>query len=257
MTVPHSIDPRLLMHAALDGELDDTSADAFKREIADSPILAVEYEKLVTLRETVRRNLRKEPAPAGLALRIKAMSPPAPVVEPRGFSRRAPSSWLAYAASIVIAAGLASSATFVALAPQRPNVESTIVAAHMRGLLATSPVDVVSTDRHTVKPWFDARLAISPPVVDLSAEGFDLVGGRADVIATAPAPTLVYRHRQHLISVTAIPTTRSIDARAAGSIAGYKIATWRDADFTYWATSDIEQQDLDAFVAAFQRASRG
>ena len=83
-----------------------------------------------------------------------------------------------------------------------------LVDDHRRALLAREAIDIASSDRHTVKPWFDARLAVSPPVVDLAAQGFALVGGRADVVEGLPAPTLVYRLREHLISLTALPAER-------------------------------------------------
>ena len=99
----------------------------------------------------------------------------------------------------------------------------------MRALMASQPTDISSSDRHTVKPWFNSRIAQAPRVVDLTAQGFPLVGGRIDVIGRRPAPTLVYRHRQHLISITALPVSEGAQApRVPRTIEGYGILRWID-----------------------------
>jgi anti-sigma factor RsiW len=92
-------------------------------------------------------------------------------------------------------------------------------------------------------------------VVDLSVQGFPLVGGRVDVVGTTPVPTLVFRHRQHLISLTAVPA--SPPARPVPrQIDGYRLLTWSGDGVTYWAVSDLEAADLEAFRQAFRAAAR-
>ena len=121
--------------------------------------------------------------------------------------------------------------------------------------MAPQPTDVVSSDRHTVKPWFNGRIPEAPRVVDLATEGFPLVGGRIDVIGRVPVPTLVYRHRQHLISLSAVPAGRNAGV-APRAIAGYNILTWTENGITYWAVSDLAASDLDKFAKAFREAER-
>jgi anti-sigma factor RsiW len=105
-----------------------------------------------------------------------------------------------------VTAFVVSSATSMLLAPSRFNlVRGSIVDAHLRALMASQPIDVASSDQHTVKPWFNGRIPQAPRVVDLAKEEFPLVGGRIDVIAENPVPSLVYAHRKHLISLTAVP----------------------------------------------------
>src|SRR5690349_6380408 len=92
-------------------------------------------------------------------------------------------SWRAMAASIAVAAVVSSSATWMLARPSPADtVTEAVVAAHLRGLMAAQPTDVASSDRHTVKPWFDGKIPQAPRVVDLSQEGFRLVGGRVDVV---------------------------------------------------------------------------
>ena len=131
-----------------------------------------------------------------------------------------------------------------------------IASGHRRSLLATSPVDVVSSDRHTVKPWLDARLGLSPPAPDLAKDGFTLVGGRVEVIDDRPVPALVYRHNEHLITLVAQPREGgpAIDPVDL-SAGGFFLVKWSDDAYSYWAISDMERPELDNFVARFRAAA--
>jgi anti-sigma factor RsiW len=129
-----------------------------------------------------------------------------------------------------------------------------IVASHVRALMAPQPFDVASSDRHTVKPWFNGRIADAPRVVDLADQGFPLVGGRVDVIGRAPVATLVYRHRQHLISLSAVPGGQAI-AATPKDIGGYNLLSWSENGTAYSAVSDLAAADLETFAKAFRAAS--
>jgi len=242
-------DPRLLIHAYLDGELDPAHALEIERQLADDPALAAERERVEALRRAIAEQLPREGAPPGLARRIEAAIGLRPVSAPARSSSRP--SWRALAASVAVAAFLGSSATWLALSPGPADADR-VVANHMRALMATQPVDVGSSDRHTVKPWFNGRIPEAPRVVDLAGAGFPLVGGRIDVVGRAPVATLVYRHRQHLISLSEVPG-RTI-AAPERQIAGYNIVSWTDDGVAYWAVSDVAAADLDAFAKAFRAA---
>ena len=119
--------------------------------------------------------------------------------------------------------------------------------------MAPQPIDVASSDRHTVKPWFNGRIPAAPRVVDLATDGFALVGGRLDVVGRAPVPTLVYRYRLHLISLTAIPDGAALAAApAARAVDGYNLVHWRDEGVSYWAVSDLAYAELDEFARLFR-----
>ena len=130
----------------------------------------------------------------------------------------------------------------------------TLVSDHIRALMAPQPTDVVSSDRHTVKPWFNGRIPKSPRVVDLAKEDFPLVGGRLDVVSQTPVPTLVYRHDKHLISLTEMSCRGSLWTwlRTPHSINGYNVVHWTENGVSYWAISDLAAAKLEDFARLFR-----
>lgn len=253
-------DDILLLHAALDGELDAAGMLEVESRVAENAALAREYAALRGLRSLVAREIGKPAAPPELRRRIAAMAASTSVGSSPADS--APP-WRAMAASALIAAALASASTYLALHPagQETGVASAsladaLLADHKRGLLSGQPVDVASSDRHTVKPWFAARFALAPQVADLAAEGFPLAGGRIDVVAGAPAATLVYRHNEHLISLTELPA-HGPAPEPTQTVAGYHILGWRDGAVDFWAVSDVDPAELAHFRQALEAALRG
>jgi len=242
------VDPRLIMQAALDGELDAAGQISFERKLADDPVLATEYERLAALRQTLRTKFSREPAPGALRARLGALAGPA-AADRAGLTRRGA---IRMAAAMMIGIGIGGGATYWALSRRETGVVDALVAGHRRALLAEAPVDIASNDRHNVRPWFDARIAISPPAPDLTARGYPLVGGRVDVVGGAPAPTLVYRIREHFVSVTALPAA-SASTRDA-PVDGFHVLAWQGAGFTFWAVTDADLSELENFAAAFKAA---
>jgi anti-sigma factor RsiW len=237
---------RLLLNAYIDGELDPAHALEFERKLADNPALAAERTRIEALRSAVRERLPRDAASPMLRRRVVALTRPQP------FAANWGKRWGAMAASIAVAFIAGSAATFVALGPaSREPVPELLVASHMRGLMASQMIDVASSDRHTVKPWFNGKLPQSPRVVDLTAQGFPLVGGRIDVIGLTPAPTLVYRARQHVISLTALPASAHADGPIR-PLDGYNVVEWTDGELTYWAVSDLAAPELETFAKAFR-----
>jgi len=163
-------------------------------------------------------------------------------------------SWRALAASIVVTAILAGSSTSILLSPSRSDlVQDGVIDAHIRSLMASQPIDVASSDRHTVKPWFNGRIPEAPRVVDLAKQDFPLVGGRIDVVGEVPVPTLVYRHAKHIISVTAVPASgRGNSAPVLIAVNGYNMDRWVEDRVTYWAVSDVAPADLEKFAELFR-----
>jgi anti-sigma factor RsiW len=266
MTAAMDEDSRLLLHAYVDGELDPAHALEVERQLSADAGLAAERDRIEALRRLIQERLPRETAPPGLAARVEAAIGRAPPSQLGPSGKRLSSfgsSWRALAASFVTAAFLASGTTWLVLRPNlsEPSLSPAqemadmVVASHIRSLMAPQPADVASSDRHTVKPWFNGKVIEAPRVVDLGNEGFPLVGGRIDVIGRVPVPALVYRHRQHVISLLAVPAG---DVRGAvperRAIAGYNILTWTQNGVVYWAVSDVAAADLEKFATAFRNA---
>jgi anti-sigma factor RsiW len=237
---------RLLLNAYIDGELDPAHVLEFERRLAEDSALANERRRIEALRDAMRERLPRETASPALRRRVAALA------RPRPFAINWRAGWAPIAASAATAFAAGSLATFVAIGPVgREPIPELLVASHLRALMATQTVDVASSDRHTVKPWFNGKLPQSPRVVDLAAQGFPLVGGRIDVIGLTPVPTLVYRARLHVISVTALPQS----ARASAPhqpIDGYNLVEWTDGQLAYWAVSDLAPPELENFAKAFR-----
>ncbi len=214
---------------------------ALERRFVSEPELRSRYESILSLRRLIR-SIPDDDVPTE-RLRTKAISAiDQPDIGPRN-------SWRALAAAALIGAVISGASVFYALRQNESNeVASFAVANHIRSLLATQPFDIASSDRHTIKPWFTTKLPESPPVADLSGDGFSLIGGRVDVVVRDPAPTAVYKHGPHQISLTALRGARNITSK---NISGYNIKTWRDKDFTYVAVSDLPEDILDNFRQAF------
>jgi anti-sigma factor RsiW len=247
----------LQMNAYCDGELDPASAIEFERRLAGDETLKAQYNRLLSLRRTVR-SLPQYDVPAGLQARIQSAldaDRPALAVRPVQVGRPRQRSWSfqALAAAAVFGAVISSSVMLTMERYDRhEDVAREVVAGHIRSLLAPQPFDVASSDRHTVKPWFTSRLPESPQVPDLAARGFILVGGRVDVVGHDPVATIVYKHAKHTVSLTTLPAFQSVSDQA---IAGYNVRSWSDAEFTYIAVSDIPPEDLASFERAFSEGS--
>jgi anti-sigma factor RsiW len=126
-----------------------------------------------------------------------------------------------------------------------------VVDTHVRSLLPGHLTDVLSTDRHTVKPWFAGRADIAPPVNDLSAQGFPLYGGRMDYIDGHSAAAIVYHRRQHVINLFVWRASPGEPAAGAFSVRGYSVLHWTTGDLSFWAVSDAARAEVDAFKNAY------
>ena len=235
-----------LVHAYMDGELDLTTALSVEEKIAADPNLAAQRDRIIALRDAVQQNLPRDPIPPALQRRIE-----------KTIGLRQETShptWRTLAASVALAVLVTSSSTWLFLDSKAPQtMEDAIVAGHIRALMAPQPADIASTERHTVKPWFNGRVVEAPHVADLANAGFPLIGGRIDVVGSRPVPTLVYGRRKHIISLTAVPNAGRATLGPSVSVDnGYNIVHWVTNGISYWAVSDVSASDLDEFAKLFR-----
>jgi anti-sigma factor RsiW len=250
----------LLLNAYIDNELDAASALDVERRLASDATLKAEHDRLKQLQSTLQSQIAQERASDDLKCRIVQIAgPPEAVVVPLRSSFQKHGDWSRLAVAAALAAFVSGAGMYGILRqdPASSNVAA-IVADHRRALLAATPYDVASSDRHTVKPWFDSKLALSPQVVDLASSGFPLAGGRVEILDGKAVPVLVYNRRAHVISVVAVPSGRTSPA-ASPSLAethdGYSVILWQGRDFDYFAVSDIAESELSDFVARWRDAA--
>lgn len=260
MTDSQRNDRTLLLNAALDGELDAAGMIEIEAKLAADPALAAEYARLVALRDAIRARIPRQSAPESLRARVASMTPTAsraPPIAPRRL-RLPDAPYRSLAASLMLGIALGAGIYgLIASPPADDEVQRAIVGSFIRGRLSGQPVDVATSDRHTVKPWLAGKIASATTVLDLAADGFRLVGGRIDVVGRTPVPTLVYQRREHLIALSEMPAPRGDDSsqprRATRD--GYSLLRWTDKGRFYMAVSDLPPAELDAFGAAFRRAA--
>lgn len=269
MTKPPSWSSReeslLLLNAYLDDELDAASVLDIERRLASDPALRAEHDQLAQLRKALSASLKRERASDDFRKRIAAIAEdqkpePAPTaIVPLPVRYRRPNDWRHIAAAAALAAAVTAAGMYGVL---RPNTEANeiaaIVADHQRALLAAAPFDVASSDRHTVKPWFDSKLALSPQVVDLASDGFPLAGGRVEVLEGKAVPVLVYHRRAHVISVVAVPRAgqkATTEPSLVTTKDGYSVIRWHGRDFDYTVVSDLAENELNEFVTRWREAA--
>jgi anti-sigma factor (TIGR02949 family) len=236
-----------LVEPYLDGELDRDDARALEAHIDECPECRDALEALGKLRHAVRTEAPRYTAPDALRERIRRASP-APELRR---SRRVPAWWRLAAACLV--AFVAGGVVMWAMRPSSDGqLSRDLFASHWRALAATSPVDVVSSDRHTVRPWFAGKLAQAPLVHDFADQGFPLVGGRIDYAGSERVPVLVYRHDRHLIDVYVMKDDAS-SGRAARR-EGYALVWSRLDGQPAAVVSDLDAQELARFSALLDAA---
>jgi anti-sigma factor RsiW len=253
MTAPCA-DKEPMLHALLDGELDAANASALETHLQACPACARRLQTLRTLHQRLA-DLPPTPAPAALKARIAAMigaeankasQPPARAARPGLLA-----GWLAAGAMTALAASLV--VTPMAVGPSLPQQ---LADAHVRSLLADHLVDVPTSDRHVVRPWFDGKIGFAPPPApDLEDQGFPLVGGRLDVADGRPIAAIVYRRRAHVINLFVLPVRGGLSLPRLGPApGGYAMLHWTDKGLDYWAVSDVEPDELKGFREAFEKA---
>jgi anti-sigma factor RsiW len=240
----------LRVQGYFDAELDALSAADIERHMESCADCRALYQELQQLRTAMRDELPPVQTPPELHARIaRALDQEslehgaAGTVPPRRRDWRMGSFWMGVISGLGTAA-VAAALGFALLTPLRtaPLVDE-LLSAHVNSLLSTHLVDVVSTDRHTVKPWFAGQTDVSPVVADFESQGYKLVGGRVDYLEHQRAAVVVYRHAAHVINVFSwAATPRSISSKVTRN--GYHLMFWSIGDLQYCAVSDTGWDEL-------------
>jgi anti-sigma factor RsiW len=244
---------QILLHALMDGELDAGHAREVEEHIAGCAACAAELAAYREMSQAIATADLRYTAPLALRRRIEASLPQPQTQAP---SRRAVLRGFAMgsAVSAMAATGLVA---IVLRNDDQQRIDSEIVSAHLRSLQAGHLTDVISTDQHTVKPWFNGKLDVSPPVIDLTAQGFTLIGGRLDYVDARAIAAIVYRRRAHVINLFVAQTSNTEHhAAKIEAIQGFNIRRWSDRGLNYWAVSDVGADELAEFGEKFESATR-
>jgi anti-sigma factor RsiW len=248
----------VLLHALIDRELDAGHAREVEVHVAGCPQCAAQMRVYQMMRETLAAPGLRYEAPGSLRSRIDKIAPRPATVVPLT-NRRSVLKGFAWGSAF----SAAVAASVVVLVVRREDQQRTlgdVVSAHLRSLQADHLTDVLSTDQHTVKPWFNGKLDVAPPVIDLTAQGFTLLGGRLDYVNGRPVPAIVYRRRVHVINLFVAPAGSGERGAAVEKVQGYNVRRWTWSDLDFWAVSDINAEELQEFEEKFEagvRASGG
>ncbi len=248
---------RDLLDAYGDGELDLVRQLDIESHLRDCRACAAIQEARGTLRSALAGSSLYAHAPASLRQRVQSAVRAA---GDRGRVERGARGTLFWRRALLAASFVLVFVVGWRLAPLLSRsaapelLAQQVLTSHLRSLLPGHLTDQPSSDQHTVKPWFAGKLDFSPPVPDLAAQGFVLVGGRLDYVADRPVAALVYSRRQHIINLFVWPAASGPDAaEQVVSRSGYNLRHWTQAGMSFWAASDLNASELEQFAGFFRR----
>jgi anti-sigma factor RsiW len=241
---------KLLIQPYVDGELEVIRIPELEQHFHDCPACNLGWRNLRGLQKALKQETLFYKAPVELRRQIKSELRSGFEVEPR----HSIWNWLS-----VTTAGMAAACLLALLAvtlsrPSSPQLlAQEIVSSHVRSLMPNHALDVVSSDQHTVKPWFEGKLDFSPPVRDLAAGDFPLIGGRLDYVGGKTVAALIFQRRKHVINLFIWPAKAADSApHATEPIQGYNLIHWSQTGMTFWAVSDLNAKELAEFADGFR-----
>jgi len=247
-----------LLHALFDGELDAGSAREVETHLATCLHCAAELADLQRIRRAMAEPTMTYRAPVRLRRQLDSRLSVAPPVETRAQRARRSYALRGFATGSILSTALAACLLlFVVQQQEDQRIVGDAVSAHLRSLQGHHLIDVASTDQHTVKPWFNGRLDMAPPVIDLQAQGFKLVGGRVDYVNGGPVAAIVYQRDDHIINLFVSPTTGNKGGSALEKREGLNVWHWAWSDLGFWAVSDIDAAELREFGDKLETAVKG
>lgn len=237
--------------AYLDGELATSDAVELEAHLAGCAACGRFRDDRLALRRAIAARMPRLEAPEALRGRVRAALREAAAP---GRARRpaAPLAWRWLAFAATLAAVAVGSWRLAVVHTASSTLADDVLASHVRSLMPGHLTDVVSSDQHTVKPWFNGKLDFSPPVHDFSGRGYPLLGGRLDYLNARPVAALVYGRRQHVINVFLWPAAGPEGAAPPVVRRGYHVLHWATPDLAYWVASDLGLSELTDFTRLLQ-----
>lgn len=263
-----------LIAGFVDRELDPKTDGDVDRHLRECPRCADERDRQTQVKQAVRSAAPYHMPPESLMDRIRASvavsggpaAPESAAVDPVWSARFrvAPAirAWALAAAFVIVfvtafGMGRYTGGRVRPAALAQGMLAQEVVECHIRSLMAAHLTDVISTDKHTVKPWYAGRLSFSPPVEDFAARGYPLVGGRLDYVDGHQAAALVYRFRKHTINAFVWPVSGAPpSAETVTRLRGYNVVHWSDSEMTWAVVSDLNGEDLERFAGLLRTAEK-
>ena len=228
----------------VDGELPSSDEASLSKHLRECPGCAAEALERVQMKRMVAMAGKKY-APSA-QLREK-------VLRTLGKSPRREGSWIwrivALPATLVLVLSLAVGWYVEHEKMRRQRVYSELADLHVTTLASATPVDVVSTDRHTVKPWFEGKIPFSFNLPELQGTEFSLVGGKVSYLAQSPGAHLIYRLRQHQLSVFIFQDRgdeTSVLPSVPVSTLSFTVESWTKNGLRYFVMGDVGPQDIES-----------
>jgi len=245
--MPACLDQEMLLGGLVDNELDAANTALVEAHVARCEGCREELERLQAVRNLLATDGVRHPAPESLRNRIAAL----PEFSPAPANRNWLPGWLAPG----LAGALAATLAFVAFIPPSSQsvLDQEIVSSHVRSLQPGHLTDVQTTNQHIVKPWFNGKIAFSPPVPELADAGFPLAGGRLDSIDGKTVAAIVYNRRLHTVNLFVWPAKDSAERSFVKD--GFAVKEWSRNGLRYAAVSDIAPAELQQFHKLFEQRS--
>ena len=238
----------LLVQADFDGELDAGRAAALVEHVAQCTHCRDVSEQLARSRALLR-GVPRYPVPKALrdsvekAVRAQTRGE-AQSTEPSTYTPSRRIAWLGWVAALAASVLLA----IMVVTPRSPDLESQLVASHVRSLqLESHLIDVPSSDHHTVRPWFSGKVDFAPLVKELGTDGYELKGGRVDIVGGRPVAVLVYQAGRHLVAVYMWPERTGAGELRSQQVDGFNVRRWTESGLVVSCISDLAADELQRF----------
>ena len=235
----------------VDGELPQGELRTFDAHVRNCASCSADVLSRVQLKRAI--HLAGKRFTPGVEFRKRMLQSVAPK------ARRSPRlGWMLAAAALVLMVGALTS-NYLGNRPGRDQIFSEIADLHVGMLASSAPVDVISTDRHTVKPWFQGRIPFAFNLPELQNSEFSLLGGRITYLEQTPGAHLIYDVGKHHISVfifqeRSLPARLNDSARQSSKLS-FNMETWSQGGLRYFVIGDTSAANIDSLTKLFKAAS--